>query len=300
MEKNRSRSAVPTLLITFFLWGSVYVGAKLLSGKLPPPMITAFRCLFASPLLLVMARKDLKTRIEKEDRRHLFTVAFIGYFLTPNLVQLGIALTGASMTSLINAMTPVSVSFLAAFMLKEKLTPLRGLCILLAVAGAAVITGSAGSRTELLGVLAAIVSILTQGLTTVTVRKLTAKYPAILVTCLGTCLSLPFHLVTGVWAGVTGSVTFDASVFAILLYLAWAGTGIAQYTWSLSLSRMEAGSCSLFYPLQSVFSCILGHFLLREDLPAAFFAGLILVVLDILLNWYDTARKTRYNKPVDL
>ena len=291
MEKNSNRSAIPTLLITFFLWGSLYVGGKLLSGKLPPALICGLRCLFASPLLLVMARKELKTPIAREDRKHLFTVAFVGFFLTPCLVQLGIALTGASMASLINAMTPVSVSFLAAIMLKEKLTPLRAVCILLAVAGAAVITGSAGSRTELLGVLAAFISILTQGFNTVTIRKLTAKYPAVLITCLGTCLSLPFHLITGVWSVCTSPVTWDRSVFLTLLYLAWAGTGIAQYTWSLSLSRMEAGACSLFYPLQSVFSCILGYFLLHEKLPAAFFIGLLLVALDIALNFYDTSCK---------
>lgn len=291
MEKNRNRSAIPTLLITFFLWGSLYVGGRLLSGKLPPFLVTAFRCLFAAPLLLVLARKELKTKIERRDKKLILVVAFVGYFLTPNLVQVGITLTGASMTSLINAMTPVSVSFLAAFLLKEKLTPLRAVCILLAVAGAAVITGSAGSRTELLGVLAGLVSIITQGINTVTVRKLTAKYPAALITFLGVALSLPFHLVTGVWSGVTGTVTFDASAFAILLYLAWAGTGIAQYTWSLSLSRMEAGACSLFYPLQSVFSCVLGYFLLKEDLPSAFFIGLLLVALDIILNWYDTNRR---------
>ena len=103
MEKKNSPSAIPTLLITFFLWGSLYVGGKFLSGKLPPALITALRCLLASLLLLVIARKELRShRIAREDYKHLFTVAFVGFFLTPNLVQLGIALTGASMTSLIS------------------------------------------------------------------------------------------------------------------------------------------------------------------------------------------------------
>ena len=72
-------------------------------------------------------------------------------------------MTGASMAALINALTPVSVTILAAIVLKEKITPITLVCLALALAGAAIITTGAGirravnhtrrSRTDLCGAL---------------------------------------------------------------------------------------------------------------------------------------------------
>src|SRR5699024_10757576 len=52
-------------------------------------------------------------------------VGLLGYFLTIFCIQIGISLTGASMAALLNALTPVSVTLLAALVLKEPITPAR-------------------------------------------------------------------------------------------------------------------------------------------------------------------------------
>ena len=49
----------------------------------------------------------------------------MGYYLNSVFLQIGIALTGASIASLLAAMTPVTITAFAAIFLKEKITPLR-------------------------------------------------------------------------------------------------------------------------------------------------------------------------------
>ena len=118
MESTSKNKALFPLLLTFFFWGSVYVAGKMIAQDVPPQLLACLRCTVAMAPLLLMARKHLGTKIAREDWKYFLLVGFTGYFLTISLIQLGISLTGASMASLINSMTPVSVTAMAALILK--------------------------------------------------------------------------------------------------------------------------------------------------------------------------------------
>lgn len=289
MESDK-RKAYALLFLTFFMWGSVYVGAKLISGNVPPSLLACLRSCVGSVCVCLMARKHWGVKPERRDIGTLLLVGFLGYYATVNLVQLGIALTGASIAALINALTPVSVTVFAALMLKEKITPVKLLCLVLALAGTAVITGGSESGGELLGILAVLVSVITWGLSSVQVRKLTAKYPPVLVTAWGLCISLIFHIPTGIITCAVQGATVDLKSVLVILYLGITGTGLSQYTWSKSLSLLPASTCSLFYPLQALFSALLGALILSEQFKPSFFFGLALICADVALNTWENRR----------
>lgn len=291
MEKNKS-GAYALLLLTFFMWGSVYVGAKLISGNVPAPLLACLRTCVGAACVVFMARHHRGVKIAKEDRKILLLVGFLGYYATVNLVQLGIALTGASIAALINALTPVSVTVFAAVMLKEKITPVKLICLVLALAGTAVITGGSQSDGELLGILAVLVSVVTWGLSSVQVRKLTAKYPPVLITAYGLCIALFFHIPTGIVTYAVQGAQLDLRSLLVILYLGITGTGLSQFTWAKSLSLLPASTCSLFYPLQALFSAILGALILSEQFRPSFFVGLALICADVALNTWESRRES--------
>ena len=68
------------------------------------------------------------------------------------------------------------------------------------------------------------------------------------------------------------------------------GTGLAQFSWAKCLSMLPASTCSLFYPLQAIFSALLGSVILGETFTPYFFWGLALITLDILLNGWEANR----------
>lgn len=294
--ENNNKKAYALLFLTFFMWGSVYVGAKFISGNVPPSLIACLRSCVGTACVWVMARKYRSIRLAKEDLAVLLGIGFLGYYATVNLVQLGIALTGASNAALINALTPVSVTIFAALMLKERITPIKLLCLVLALAGTAVITGGSESRGELLGVIAVLVSVATWGLASVQMRKLTAKYPPVLVTAWGLSVSLLFHIPTGIATYVTQGATLDLKSILVVLYLGITGTGLAQYTWTKSLSLLPASTCSLFYPLQALFSALLGAMILNEQFRPSFFLGLALICADVALNTWESRRENSSQK----
>ena len=295
MEKEKGQ-AFALLFVTFFMWGSVYVGAKLISGMVPPPLLACLRTCVGAICVSLMARRHWRVRIEKKDLRILVLIGFLGYYTTVNLVQLGIALTGASVAALINALTPVSVTVFAAIVLREKITRIKLACLALALAGTVVITGGTQSGGELLGSLCVMVSVVTWGFASVYVRKLTAKYPPVLVTAYGLCISLLFHIPTGIITYASEGASFDLTAVLVIVYLGLAGTGVSQYTWSKCLSILPASTCSLFYPLQAMFSALLGAWILGERFRPSFFLGLALICADVALNTWESRRESASQK----
>lgn len=293
MERNSGKQAFGLLFLTFFIWGSIYVAGKMISDDIPASLVACLRCVSAMLPLGFMSRKYLKVQIDRQDYKWFFLVGALGYFLTIQMIQFGIALTGASMASLVNAMTPVAVTILAAVILKEKITPMKCLCLTLAIVGTVVITQGASGQSETLGIAMVLVGVVSFSAASVYMRRLTAKYPAVLVTTYSMAISLIFHIPVGIATISSHPVTFTPFTVGVLLYLGFAGSGVAQYTWTKSLSLLPASTCSLFYPLQPAFSALLGAWLLGETFSPAFFLGLFLISLDVVLNTIETRRLSR-------
>ena len=290
MGQSSRGQAFGLLFFTFFIWGSVYVGGKLISTDIPAPLLACLRCCAAMIPLLWMSRYYFRVKIDRADWKYFFIVGAMGYFLTIFCIQQGISLTGASMASLINALTPVSVTILAALLLKEKITPIKVICLILALAGAVVITMGAGMQSETLGIVLVLCAVVFWGFASVYMRRLTGKYPAVLVTTYSMAISLLFHIPVGIYSAATQPVSFSLKAVLVILYLGFAGSGVAQYTWVKCLSLLPASTCSLFYPLQPVFSAVLGAVILGETFSGAFFIGLILISIDVALSTWETKK----------
>lgn len=291
MDTAQQTKAYGLIFITFFIWGSVYVAGGIAGNGMPSFLVASLRCLISMIPLWLMSAKCFPIRIEREDMKYFFIIGFLGYFVTIQSIQLGILLTGSSMASLINALTPVAVTILAALILKERITPVKILCLVLALAGTFVITSGASTQGELLGVLAVLTGVISFGTASVLMRKVTAKYPPVVVTTVSMTLSLIFNIPVAVASALTQPVHPNAAGIIALLYLGFVGSGLGQVTWTRALSILPASTCSLFYPLQPLFSALLGALLLHETFKPAFFAGLILISLDVVLNTLETRRQ---------
>ena len=285
------------LLVTFFFWGSVYVGSKLIPD-VPTALVGCLRCCIAViPLQIVVRTKFKGVTIAKEDYKYFLGVGVLGYFATIFLIQKGIALAGSSTASLINSMTPVSVTIFAALILKEKITPVKILCLVLALTGTYIITTGASGEGETLGALLVLLSVICWGVASVNMRQLTAKYPPVLVTAYGMTLSLALHIPVGIFEAVrAGGTGLEPKSILVLLYLGLVGSALPQYTWTASLSMLPASTCSLFYPLQPAFSAILGAFLLGETFKPTFFIGMLLISIDVVLSTLETRRLSQLEK----
>ena len=125
--KKENISAYLTLLLTFILWGSIYVVSSYATNVYSPVVVACVRYVVAMLPLSIMARGKLNIKIAREDIKDLLIVALLGYYFTITINTVGIKLSGASMSSLINSMVPVGVTLVAAkVLLPERMEAWNG------------------------------------------------------------------------------------------------------------------------------------------------------------------------------
>lgn len=289
------------LIITFCAWGSLYVVSKFVLGKIPVVTVLCLRYFIAGITLFFINKNRKEKKIERQDLKYVFLIGFVGYFLSVGAQLLGIKLSNASIASLVNAMNPIAIMIFAAIILKEKLTVKKVICVILAVVGVYIIIGDIKGSGQVLGILFSIFSVILWSFVSVIIRRITQKYAASQITTycmfIATACTVPFSISELI---ITSNVQFDWPVIISLLYMGVVCTALAYVFWNKSLSIVEAGECSLFYPVQPMVSVILGVIFLGEHININFIFGAILIIGGVLFSILGKKETISINNASDI
>ena len=190
-SKSSEVRAYLGLILTFIIWGSLYVVSNILLKSLPTFFIAFMRYAIAFITMSVMfrvhvskmkgAKTSKKLHLDRMGRRYVFILGFCGYVISVGLQLLGTKYAGSTMASLINALNPVAISLCAVPALKEKLTGNKIIGIILAVFGIYLIVGTGGSI-NVPGIVLSLLSVLTWALVSVFTREGLSTYDTYAVT----------------------------------------------------------------------------------------------------------------------
>lgn len=281
------------LMATFSLFGSMYVVTKIALHEVPAVVMLTFRFVISSILLLIVCRVWKTVPIEKKDIKQFVLIGFLGYFVSNGMLLLGIQLSNSSVSSLIHAMNPIFITFFAWLILKETIGVHKIISVILAVAGSAVIIGASLSGGILVGVIVSIISMLLWAFVTILIRRLTLKYPPLQVTAYGMAISavcsLPFSIYT---LATSEPINWRPSLVLMIFYVAVFCTALAHMLLNISLSHIQASTCSLFYPLQPMVSVLLGWLILKEKPEASFLIGSALILIGFLISLLPQKKNT--------
>ncbi len=287
------------LLVTFFCWGSIYIVSKYALAVMGP--ITVCFCRYAISIVCLYGLLKLKggaKKVEKDHWPYFLLLGGLGYFVSIVLQLAGTSLLSASLSSLMNALNPVSISILAAIFLKEKLSWKNGLSILISLAGVYIILGSGGAEINPLGILCAAGSVLLWSTASVAIRKISGFYDPVQTALYGMMIAIVLNLPAAIFENVF-MVQSHPTMIALLacLFLGVFGTAVAHTCWNKGLSCLNASTCSMFYPLQPLVSAVLGVLLLHEHITWQFVVGAILICCGIVVNFLPTGQKTAEKRP---
>lgn len=274
------------LIITFCAWGSLYVVSKFVLGKVPTFTVSFLRYLISGCILLLVLRTKKLKKIEKQDYKYIFLIGFVGYFMSMTIQFMGTKLSNASLSSLVNSLNPITIMIFAAIILKEKLTLKKVFCIVLAIIGVYIIIGGVSGNGQVIwGILMSVTSVITWSFVSVMIRRVTQKYDVLQITTYGIVIAAICTLpCSGYELATTANVQFDWKVILALLYMGLVCTAIAHVLWNKSLSLIEAGTCSLFYPLQPMVSVLLGVIFLGESITMKFILGALLIIGGVVFS----------------
>ena len=286
MKTSKTAAAYIALVLSCVLWGTVYISNRYALTAVTPAEL-AFIRFFVSAAILFPALKARKEPVgfRKEDTKYFVRIAVFGYFLSIELIMLSTKYAGASLSSLINSMSPILITVFAVLILKEKMTAAKILCLIVSLTGVVIVSGGVHDGGTAFGVILCLCSILTWSLAAITTRRIAARYDAIHITTTGILLSLLLHIpVAGVSMIRNGIPSLTPLIVFCLLYSGSVGTALPHFLWNYGLEHLPASTCTMFYPLMPLTSALLGAPLLGEKLGAGFYIGGAMITSALIIS----------------
>jgi drug/metabolite transporter (DMT)-like permease len=283
---------VTAAVIHLILGGGTFVVARYVLLLADPFVVAFLRFILAAAVLCLIARRMGKRPgalpISSADKRKIIILGLVIIFFNQTLYLYGQKLTSASHGSLLFAITPIFVYLMAMKRLGETWSRMKGLGILLAVVGSAVIVFEKGLEFDfviLKGDLIIIVAVIAWAYYTVWGKPLVEKYGAFRVTAYslasGTVVYFPFGLYRLIVADLS---RMDVYGWLSILYIAIGTSVIAYSLWYWLLKYMEASRVSVLINAQPVVAGIAAYYLLSEPLTMPFIVGGIIILAGVTIT----------------
>lgn len=274
------------MVIAAFFWAGAFIAGKFGISELSPIMLTYLRFFFATLILFPYMATKMKSswKLERKDYitvLQLAIVGMIGYHLP---FFLALKYTTASKAAMINASNPLITAFLAAFFLKDKLTPKRVMYIILALIGV-VLTITDWQLNQLFslavnkGDLIMLSGTFCWSSYSIFVKKATDRIEPLKLTsytflfCV--LLLTPFALKEIIF---DHALLVSKGAYTAVLYMAIFPTVIGYTIQQISIKNIGPAKTSIFINLVPIISTILAMIILKEVInPNNVVSGLMII-----------------------
>jgi drug/metabolite transporter (DMT)-like permease len=271
------------LVLCNLFWAGNYVFGKYVVAEMTPLVITFSRWIMASVLLLGIAyyfeKPDWKTVFKAWPM--LTVMGVLGMIIYNMVLYSALNYTSSTNAALVNSLNPGMLVIFSAFILKEKISKIQGLGIIVSLTGVFVILtgGNLGkvfqqqyNRGDLL-MLAAITvwtiySIIGKRLTNVppiTATAVSAFIAAILMA--------PFAIAQGISIGQLSAL----AVTGILYITIFPSVGSFVF-WNISVREIGAGKAGIFINLIPVFTALISGMLGNKVTAVQIFGGILVFI----------------------
>lgn len=279
---------IATALFYILLWGSAFIATKVGVTHSPPLTLLAMRFLAAAALMALLVwllRLPLPQGRRAWGRLVLFGLFNSGLYLGCNYEAL--RHLSAGMGSIIAATQPLLLTLVAPFFLRERLTWLRVLGLLLGFGGVVFVMAArlkdAGQLDTPLGMLLAALAIVSLVAATIFYKRYPPREHAFVVNAVqlgaaGLALVLPALLFEH-----PEQAQIDAPLIWSFLYLVLVISIGASLLWFWLLKRGEASVVSSYYFLTPIAGIVLAALLLHEPFGLRDALGLVAVAGGIAL-----------------
>lgn len=271
------------ILLAGFLWGFIGISVKLIHNEITPFTLNFFRFLTAFIILLILSpiidKNSLK--LKKKDIRPYAIIGLL-FAITTTFFVFALSRTTISNSVLLQSIQPFFLMFIAYFYLKERITIIKVITLIIALFGIYIINPL--TTGDLIGNISALISGFFFALLTTYMRYEDKKIhhtSTLWYMFFATLFMLPFPFIFGLGELIKN--------LPYILMLGGLGTGLGYFFYNLALEKMEADIAGLFstimLPLSSI---IFGIIVIKESLPLmTLIGGVILISSGIYLELHS-------------
>ncbi|MCX6305775.1 MAG: DMT family transporter [Bacteroidetes bacterium] len=276
-------------LAAMLFWGLSFIWSSLLLKSYQPVTLIFIRLIISSvflfALIFLLGKNE---KVERKDYKLIFLSALFNpflYFLGENY---GLKYSSATIAAVIIATIPLFSPVIGYLTFREKLTPLNFIGIAVSFAGVILmlVTPDLSLAADMKGVFFLFGAVVAALLYTVTLRKLTMKYSALVLVAnqnlIGIFLFLPFFLVFEAKTALAVPVTRE--IVTSMLLLAIFASSISFVFFAHSVKLLGISKSNIFSNLIPVFTAVFSYLLLAELFTVQKIVGIGLVIGGVYLS----------------
>lgn len=251
------------------------------------------------PFILIFGKKSI-SKLHRKDVFPIFLLGFFGVMVYHLGLNYGEQFISPAAASLIIATIPVQIVILAIVFLKEKISKLKALGVIIAMSGVIVISiwGKTESNLKveyIFGAIAVLIAALMGALYTVSGKKLLDRYTGLSLTVyamlLGSIGLIPFLR----YSLIEQVSNMSINGWFAVIFLGVFSTIIGYVIWYVALEKSTASEISFFLYVIPVFSTIFSYILFKEEITLMFVLGGFLVIAGLAI----VNMKNNKNKKID-
>lgn len=294
------------LVAVNLLWAAQYPAYKIASDSMGVATLNFWALLLSSALLAPFALRQ-RSHLPRGARIWLrFAIlALLGIVPPSVLLAWGVAHSTGANAAILSMTIPVLMSVMAVFLLKERLTVIRIVSLLLALAGTILIShsdiqGSSFRRDLLIGNAVIFLAGAGSAFYNAYSKKLLETFSEVEVLLYGYLISV---VACAMIALATGEHAFyDVRAFPLSAWIAVAclgglSWGLAMVLWMWVLKRIEVSQASVSIYMLSIFGVLLSAVMLHEHLGLMqVVGGVIVVTATVLATEFDHRTNERRKK----
>ena len=276
MKQGAYRTQVtPVIALTIgcALWGTADAVSKAALTSMTPVMLTMMRFAVAALVLWPFARRGPWVRIPVREAVPLALFGVTAMFLLQNL---GLNRTAASNASLMQGATPAVTTIVAAMLVRQKIGWMRGVAIVVAIAGVVVITARPEGESSPVGSgeMLILLSMISFAIFTIRGQRAVTVYGALpvmfAISMIGSLSMVPIAI-----AEVAGGDRPGIDVWsgARVLYLGIGCSAIGFLLWGYALRHLDVCCVAAFDAVIPLVGCIAAAVFLGDRLGVQHLIG---------------------------
>jgi drug/metabolite transporter (DMT)-like permease len=283
------------LALTSLFWSGNHIVGRAIAGHVPPYNAALFRWLlpliFALPFVHRYLRRDWPHIVD--NWKILLFAGLTGGAIFSAAQYVGLGLTTALNTSVLNSITPVAIVAVGALFFRERLSALQILGIFVSSMGVLLLISRGDFRTLTsinfnYGDLIILGNMILFAIYSCALRKLPKLHWLtfiFVIAAISSCFLIPL----AVWELVSGQ-HFEVSLRTVsaLLYFGIFVSFLGYALWSNGLEKLGASRGGPFLHLIPIYSAVLAYIFLGEQLMAFHALGFALILCGV---WAASGRK---------
>lgn len=280
------------LLLTAIFWGGTFVAGRLVAQNVGPFSIAFLRFAMASILLMLLTWR-IEGQLPKLKKPQIVPVVLLGMtgiFLYNVLFFKGLKIIEAGRASLIIATCPIFITICSAIFLKEKISLVKGLGIIISVCGAAVVI-SKGNINRIfeggigLGEFYIFCCVLSWVAYSLIGKAVMNNLSPLASVSYSAVVGAVFLSVPAIFEGLLRNITSQPAIdWVCISYLGVFGTVIGFVWYYQGVERIGPTKAGLFINFVPISAILCAFFILREPITLSLAVGAALVISGVYLT----------------